>query len=63
MQKFQLILPDVVENPYRTVYFIEKAIKKIPELARSLGCDQVLSKGEFSRDMPRVIAQYADSTA
>jgi len=33
------------------------------ELARSLGCDQVLSKGEFSRDMPRVIAQYADSTA
>ena len=33
------------------------------ELARSLGCDQVLSNGEFSRDMPQVIAQYAGSTA
>ena len=31
------------------------------ELARNLGCDQVLSKGEFSRDMIKLIAQYADS--
>ena len=31
------------------------------ELARSLGCDRVVSKGEFSRDMPQLIAQYAES--
>jgi len=31
------------------------------ELARNLGCEQVLSKGEFSRDMIKLIAQYAES--
>ena len=31
------------------------------ELARKLGCNQVLSKGEFSRDMIELISQYAES--
>ncbi len=26
------------------------------ERARSLGCDQVLSKGEFNRDLPKIIS-------
>lgn len=31
------------------------------ELARNLGCDKVLSKGEFSRDMQQVIGEHAES--
>ena len=31
------------------------------ELARNLGCDPVLSKGEFSRDMQKIFAQFAES--
>jgi DNA-binding NtrC family response regulator len=31
------------------------------KLAKQLGCDPVLSKGEFSRDMQKMMARYAES--
>ena len=53
-----LELKNTTSSKYLIAFGPHSDLKSIG-LAKSLGCDQVLSKGEFSRDMQKLLEKYS----